>query len=266
MVNVRIIVLLAALIGISWFGVNSSASGRQLTQSFWDQFDDRPVRPVLFLGNSRTYYNDMPYMVRRIADSAGWPERLQVEMRAIPGASFERLWKDRETQQLLAAPGWSNVIVQGNSGAHVDEASRAIFHDYGVRLVERAKTSGSEPALVVGWNYGPQAFNDHPELEPSDYHDQIQSDYGELAGESGATLINVGGVWADIASGLPFSLYTDGNHPSLHGSYLYALMAYTHLAGSSDLSAVTYAPSGISDEHAALIRRRVQEAMSQRLF
>jgi hypothetical protein len=37
---------------------------------------------MLFLGNSRTYYNHMPEMVRKLADSAGADHKYQITMRA----------------------------------------------------------------------------------------------------------------------------------------------------------------------------------------
>jgi len=60
---------------------------------------------------------------------------------------------------------------------------------------------------------------------------------------------------------LPFSLYKDGNHPSLEGSYLAALVVYAGLS-HGDVAAVTYVPWRMKSDHAALLRERVQAALT----
>ena len=59
-----------------------------------DLFDNRPARAVLIVGNSRVYSNDMPFMIRDIADAAGDPIRWDVTALAKPGATFESHWND----------------------------------------------------------------------------------------------------------------------------------------------------------------------------
>ena len=62
-----------------------------------DHFDTRPVHAVLIIGNSRTYYHDMPSMLRRMADSDHARERYDIVMRAVPGGTLEWSWKDSAT-------------------------------------------------------------------------------------------------------------------------------------------------------------------------
>jgi hypothetical protein len=53
------------------------------------------------------------------------------------------------------------------------------------------------------------------------------------------------------------ALTTDGNHPSIHGTYLYALTVFAHLGG--DPARVAYAPEGVSPAEAAAIRAAVED-------
>jgi hypothetical protein len=86
------------------------------------------------------------------------------------------------------------------------------------------------------------------------HHSLIQKSHHRLASATSANLINVGQTWLSVENHSPnFSLYEDGNHPSIHGSYLAALVIYANLTGGP-IDRVTFVPSGISPDDAALIR------------
>jgi hypothetical protein len=220
-----------------------------------DSFDDRPARAILFLGNSRLYYNHMPDMVRELADSSNAPHMYQITMRALPGASLETLWNDKKVQDLLDGEHWDDVIIQGETRAHLNNTNLASFQEYGERLIGKARQSGARTALIVNWNYGPELFRDQT-AEAIEAHDQIiQRDYQALANKTGARLMNSGVAWRILSSAEPsIPLYTDGNHPSLQGSYLSALTIYACLTETEDFAA-TYAPSGVRQDEAARIRK-----------
>ncbi|TFI57490.1 hypothetical protein E2493_14885 [Sphingomonas parva] len=62
---------------------------------------------------------------------------------------------------------------------------------------------------------------------------------------------------------MPFSLYREGNHPSLAGSYAAALVVYACLS-KGDVDAVRWVPRGLGGEHAALLRARVGQSLRAR--
>lgn len=78
--------------------------------------DNRPVQSILILGNSRTYYNDMPAMLRQIMESARGPFRFIVETHLGPSYSFKRQWSHPHTRSLLSAT-YDSIILQGESRA-----------------------------------------------------------------------------------------------------------------------------------------------------
>lgn len=256
----RSFLLTALLAGLVWFGFFNSASAREVSQLALDAFDSRPARSVLFIGNSRTYAKGMPYMVRRMADSAGAPVKYQIRMHALPGESFQRHWHNREVQALLGRH-WDDVVLQGESGAHADRDSADSFQRFGALLARRAAANGARPNLFVGWNYAGSFFEGmDPRAGPA-YDRAMQDDYARLGGRTGAALANVGSVWKSVLAGRPhFRLETDGNHPSIHGSYLAALVLYARLSGD-DVADVRYVPPGLTAEDAALLRRGVRAAL-----
>jgi hypothetical protein len=248
--------------GLLWLGLVNVSLLRHTTWFIMDRFDNRPARTILFLGHSRTYYNDMPDMVRGLADSANVPQKYQIMMRALPGASLEKLWKDAEVQRLLEEKRWDDVIIQGEGRAHSSESKLADFKYYGELLIRKAQRRGARTALIVNWNYGPEIFRGEPAGAMEAFDQAIQRDYRALADRAGAGLINSAVAWQIISSVEPsIPLYKeDGNHPTLQGSYLSALTVLACLTGTDDLSA-TYAPWGLRQEQAALIRKAMASSL-----
>lgn len=255
----RIMILVSLLAGLSWFAFFTSASPREVAALALDNFDGRPARSILFIGNSRTYTHGMPYMVREMADSAGADKKYQIRMYARPGRSLRQQWEDPEVQRLIGQE-WDDVVLQEQSGGHYEQRSED-FRTYGAQLVRAAADKGSRPVMFVGWNYSTAVFASAPGWE-SRYYQLIQDDHFRLSRETGAGLANVGQVWRYVvAANPPFQLETDGNHPSLHGSYLAALVIYTHLSGRS-VEDVRYVPDGLPENDAALLRELAAKALS----
>ncbi len=255
MALVRSLLIALALVGLSWFQFVNTATAAEVKRDIADLLDRRPVKSVLFIGNSRMFEYEMPPLVRGIADSAGSPVRYQVRMWALPGQTFPGHAADPHVQALLGQK-WDRVIFQGESGAHHDHEVRNKFDVYGEHLINKAKAAGSQASLIIGWTYG-EAYPYHT-WGPGGrarHHRTIQGDYRRLARRTEAGLIDAGGAWRRFeATGSAIALAPDGNHPSVHGAYLTALIVYAHL-GDGDLSKVSWAPEGISPEEAEELRR-----------
>ena len=229
-----------------------------------DLFDNRPARTVLIVGNSRVYFNDMPFMIRRIADATGDPVRWDVTELAKPAATFESHWNDPDVHALLARR-WDLVILQAESAAQTAPDRNETFHRFGSRLALEARKAGSPVALVVGWVYGEELFDGYAGSRDRLDRD-IQREHRRFAEDNRVELINVGRVWRSVERGDPaLTLTTDGNHPSIAGSYLEALAIYRYLA-DSPVFAAAYRPKAIDAPCAQLMAREVEKGVSPRLW
>jgi hypothetical protein len=263
---IRAIALTVIVAGLVWIGIDKPSLVRHAIWSIADRFDDRPARTMLFLGNSRMYYNSMPDMVRNLADSVNVPQKYQITMRAFPGASLEQLWNDAEVQHLLSEKNWDDIVIQGETRAHVNTTNLASFQDYGERLIRKAQQRGASVVLIVNWNYRPEWFN-QPTAEIMEEHDRaIQRDYRTLADRTGAGLINSGVSWRIVSAAEPsIPLYTDGNHPSVQGSYLSALTVFACLTGDDDFS-VTHTPWRLSGVESERIRKAMANSAASSML
>ena len=252
--------LLLVVGGAIWFEFGQPFTAHALVRRMRDSFDHRPGRRVLILGNSRTFYHDMPDMVRDMADSAGDLQRYDITVDAQPGASLETLWSDPQVRGLLAQR-WSDVIVQGESRAESSDAQADSFQDYGARLIDAVRPTTGAPWLVVNWNYDARLWEggDPDGTGREAYYQSIQSAAKAFSDRTGARLANIGRLWADVARAHPEIVMTeDGNHPSIAGSYLFALLLYGDLS-KRDVGAVTYAPAGLDVKTATELRSAVAE-------
>ena len=202
----------------------------------------------------------MPDMIRTIADSAADPQCYDIIVDAQPGASLESLWNDQEVRRLLGRR-WDDVIVQGESRAQSSDAQAQSFQAYGTRLLSTARLTAVAPRLVVNWNYEARLWDgtDPDGSGRNAYYTSIQAASKTLSERTGARLSNIGHLWAEIETEYPDIVLTeDGNHPTLAGSYLFALMLYGDLS-KRDVGLVTYLPAGLDLATAIKIREAVKD-------
>lgn len=256
--NFRALLLASILAAVLALVPAANAPLAASVQTFLDLFDKRLQTTVLFVGNSRTYYNDMPAMVRKIADSAGAPERYRVEMYAPGGRTLADHLADPTVQELLSRH-WDRVVFQAQSGEQYSDYWAEKMVGTATQLIKNARGNGAKPVMFVTWRYGDDYAADNviDAAKNRNMHVNIQDRHRQLADETGVDLVNVGAVWEDLQSqGLGFSLYDDGNHPSIYGSYLAALMFYANFSGG-DVHSVTYIPRGIRPDQADVLKAAV---------
>lgn len=259
MIKVLLPVLAVVAAGSVWFSVQD-ASAATLEQRALDLADSRPTHSILMIGNSRTYSHDMPAMVRKIADSGGCPEKLEIENSSYGGASFESQWSTGRTRRLLGER-WDDVVLQAESRAQWSDDLNRSFLKYGALLAKAAHPASGRARLILNWTYDPSQFGDDPDgLGRAAYREAIATSYHQLAGVADLHLINVASMWEEVRRRHPrIRLTEDGNHPTMAGSYLLALAIYADLYGRAAIDRVTFVPAGVSAKDAADIRASVSD-------
>ncbi len=89
-----------------------------------------------------------------------------------------------------------------------------------------------------------------------------QSSTVTLGAHTGAHLINVGRLWEEVGHDDPeIPLTEDCNHPSLAGSYLFALALYGDLS-DHDVGEEIYVPAGLKPVVAVKLRQTVRDVQA----
>jgi hypothetical protein len=176
---------------------------------------------ILFIGNSLTYANNLPAMVREIARAAGGV-RIDVFDVAKPDFGLPEHWQDGEASRAIARGRWDVVVLQQGPSSQPD--SRVILRDYVKRYDEQIRKVGARTALYSVW----------PSRARARDFDGVSESYALAAKDVDALLMPAGEAWRAAWRRDPaLPLYDgDGFHPSQLGSCLAALVVFKAIAAS----------------------------------
>ncbi len=173
----------------------------------------RDTLKVLFVGNSYTYYQNLPHIVSLISDSTSI--KLDTYKSTAGGVNLSQHWngeKDLRTKEIIRNGNFDIVVLQDHSWGPIKESQQ--FQEYGELFCDLIKQSGAKPYLYLTW-----ARSKVPQ-----YQEKLTAEYSSLALQHGAEIIPVGTAWAQARKLQPMlNLYTeDGSHPNDLGTYLAA--------------------------------------------
>ncbi|MBN2516883.1 MAG: SGNH/GDSL hydrolase family protein [Deltaproteobacteria bacterium] len=178
---------------------------------------------VLFIGNSYTYYNDLPGMISQLAASSDEFQQLDTRMIAVGYKTLEWHYGNPETLDAIKQADRDIVVLQEHSMRPVEDRDK--MFDYASKLDGEIKSSGARTVLYLTW-----ARKHIPEMQEG-----LTDAYLTLAGKLGATVAPVGMAWQKALRTNPdFKLHKrDKSHPDLLGSYLAACVFYATFFRSS---------------------------------
>jgi hypothetical protein len=239
----RSIGVVLALIGTLGVGCSSAPSGPGLPALVGEG------RRILFIGNSLTYWNDLPLIVQSLADSAGGAS-LAVMTVAFPDFNLDDHRAQGAAERAIALGGWEIVVLQQGPSSLAE--NRAQLRASVGLLNGQIRAGSATPALYSVW---PQ------DSRRADFDAAIES-YTLAAQDVNGLLFPVAAAWLAAWQRDPtLALYSpDGLHPSIAGSYLAALVMYGVLYDRSPVglpARVRLASGvevGVSSAHAALLQ------------
>ena len=160
---------------------------------------------ILFIGNSHTYCNDMPLLVKRHAEAEGFSCR--VTMLAHPNWFLFQHAEDPEARFNILYGEYDYVVLQEHAHPFGPEEK---FLDAAVALNRMIRQAGSTPVISECWSK-----KDEPEIQ-----DHMNEVHRHVAEEIGALLAPVGECWRKHQESRPeLEMYAeDGAHASPAGS------------------------------------------------
>lgn len=172
---------------------------------------------ILFIGNSLTYTNNLPMLVKMEAKQNKID--LTTQMIAHPNYALEDHWVDEQIQPEIASGQYDFVVIQQGPSSQAD--GRAMLLEYGSMIKKLCDEHHTKLAFFMVW---PAKFNYH-------MFAGVIANYTEAAKQTNSVLIPVGEIWkAQMDVTNDFSYYgTDGFHPSLKGSQSAAEIIVKHL-------------------------------------
>jgi len=186
--------------------------------------DPVPKHPVslrvLFIGNSLTYYNNLPGTLRGVALTAG--DTIYVEMIARPNyALIDHLTEHSGAEEAIRRGGWDFVVLQqGPTTLPINRDSLVLWTRMFDSIIH---PTGARTALFMVWPQGASAQG----------FESVRIAYQDAARAVDGLFLPAGVAWqlALQRDGLVGLYGPDNFHPTPLGSYLAAITIYGKLTG-----------------------------------
>ncbi len=245
-VGIFVFLVIAFLTG--YFFISSALKGFKVQVMDFDQELNlrKPAQvktepTILFLGNSMTYFNDLPTVFMNLSRSGGFA----AEVYELTEGSYRLEYFADETDEVgaqvydaLKSYDWDYVILQEQSGISTIGAEEHMY-PAARTLDSMIREANGESVFLMTWAYregfslpllGLEFKNTREEMQT-----QMAQNYGDIAAELDALLAPAGIAFMRCSANYPeIELWDeDGNHPSPAGTYLAACVLYQVLYDQS---------------------------------
>ncbi len=200
---------------------------------------------VLFLGNSYTYYNDLPQLLTDLAADMG--HVVETASNTPGGYTLQDHASNDTSLDLIAEGGWDFVVLQEQSQipSFPDVQVEADFFPAAEYLVNfiRDNNDCAIPLFYMTWGREEGDTQNCDNWPPVCTYEGMQelltNNYLEACDLNTSWCAPVGVVWEDVFLGTSLDLFDeDGSHPSLAGSYLAASTMFVAMFGENPSTSV----------------------------
>jgi len=216
---------------------------------------------ILFIGNSFTYFNDMPGIFSALCEGASIP--VQVES-VVKGGWYLSRYADPADEMHpaileAAKQEWDYVILQDQS---FNPACNKEDFLAAAKKLAALFTCRKKLVFYQTWAYEDETVKlSSTGMTYEQLHEALRDTYREAAKDNNALCVPAGDAFrlAHDQYYYKFDLYRgDAFHPSILGSYMIACTFFGALFGRSPLDCIT--PRGVAAEHAHTLRKLAHDA------
>lgn len=206
------------------------------------------VQRVLMIGNSYTFYNNLPQVLMALSQKTNHP--LHVESYTVGAMSLRSFLDDpnhAKAKQMLAKGQYDWVILQDQSMTPAYKPSETMNSVQ--RWAQLAKKHDTKVLLFLTWAHAAQAGG---KVTPqADMQEKTSTTYCRAAVENKVRVAPVGEAWARWYRQSGKTLHDrDGSHPNAMGSYLAACV----LHGAISRKAVKNIPATLKQGRSMVLR------------
>ena len=233
------------------------------------QIENDSIR-MLFIGNSYTFYNNMPVMVQSTASSQG--VKLACSKTTVGGYTLRKHLSNEQTLQAVKQGGWNYVVIQEQSElpslytekviAKVYSAARSMdslvrLYNKNVHIIWYMTWGRKDGSTKYGKSY--PLVSTYAGMQQ-----RLKTSYLELSYLLDGWCAPVGMAWERVRQEMPnCELYQkDKSHPTKAGSFLASQVFYTLLMRES--FPVKYT-AGLPEKEARELSRIAQETVLDNL-
>jgi len=227
---------------------------------------------VLFLGNSYTYVNNLPQLIKDIALANG--DTLVFDSNCPGGHTFNNHFNNAASLSKINAQAWDCVILQAQSQEPSFSPGQVAAQTlpYAIKLDSLVKNNNpcSETVFYETWgrkNGDASNCGSYPPIcTYLGMQDRLRASYKLFADTTQSVMAPASEAWRkSIAQNPSLELYSsDQSHPALEGSYLTACVFYETLFHKSVLSN-TYT-AGVSSINVSFLQQIAHDVVNDSLM
>jgi len=220
---------------------------------------------VLFLGNSYTYYNNLPLLVQQAANSVG--DTFTYDTNTPGGYRLKGHATNPTSIVKIQAGNWDYIVLQDQSQhpSFPDAHVATEVYPYATQLSNLIKQHNPCATTTFFMTWGRENGDAGncggwtPVCTYEGMDDLLRQRYQIMANDNNGIASPVGAVWRYLRTNHPtIDLYSgDGSHPSLTGSYAGAITFYCSLF-RKDPTQITF-NSTLSTTDATIIKNAVKQ-------
>ncbi|MBI3830198.1 MAG: SGNH/GDSL hydrolase family protein [Planctomycetes bacterium] len=208
-------------------------------------------RGTLFIGNSLTFFNDLPATIQYLAEQVHEPQAFEYGQETSGGASLASHWYGGGALKRIKAGKWAHVVLQDYSTMPIDDPET--MANFTREFDREIKAQGADTVLFMTW-----AWKDVPGAQ-----DKVSKAYDQIGKDLGIPVVPVGRAWALAQKEKPtLNLYCDERHPNPAGTYLAACVFYGFLYHTKPTGLTTKVPwLEIPEEDAVFLQQMAAKAL-----
>jgi len=143
----------------------------------------KPLR-ILFIGNSLTFYYEMPKVLANLANAPGRQPALFTQMYAPGGFTLEQNYKQGPALELIRNGKWDYVVLQEGSAQTITDREK--FIEYSRKFDSEIKKAGAKTIFYMTWAY--------QKSDPNMFS-QVAEAYKKMAADVNAPVAPAGIAW-----------------------------------------------------------------------
>jgi hypothetical protein len=188
-----------------------------------------PRIKIMYIGNSLTYSNDLPNLIKELAKQEGI--KISSKSITLPNYSFEDHLREGNIQSEISNGQYDFIVGQQGPSA-LPESQEILMRDTRILAELCSKSPKTKLALYMVWPSSERLFD----------LDNVIHSYSNAAKQTASMLCPAGLAWKKAWETNPnLPLYSaDGFHPSLMGSVLAALTIYGVLNNKDNFDFIQY--------------------------
>ena len=193
-------------------------------------FQDKSPENILFIGNSFTFYWNLPLVVESMANERDY--NFNITQSTASGSSLKDHWFENDelkSKTLITTGRYDRVVLQDHSLNPLQNLveSRRYFTDF----IEWVKANNGKPYIYATWVYKSISNNNYDVVDP------IQDALQPVADKTGAVMVPIDQAFSTLQKrhpNIPIFM-SDNKHPSPVGTYLAACVYFRIFTGESPL-------------------------------